>query len=197
MDEKRKPYVTIFISKSDIPRLTLAVGLALLIVVLAGALGWQAYQQWQAKMLETEAQLQDAKSDLEAYHVFGSQLREPLGFELRHSPDTKVIATTCAQIPQDYRGAASVANAGYTFKYTIVDPDAIQSLVQSDSYRLVGEDKVSADWTLSDAPNSEYYTHSDVFRLFPFLWSSSWEWDDSNYAWNEYLRRFCNNTIYR
>ena len=197
MNDKSKPLASIYIRRSDLPRLFVVLGLVLLILAILGNLAWQEIHRWQARLQQKETQLQEAGNEAEARHFFWRQLREPVGFELLPGLEPKVIATTCVRIPQNERATASVANAGYTFQYTVVDPDTINALRRSDSFRLVGEDRTSADWTLSDVASYKYYTHKDVFMLFPFLWQNSWDQQDNDYAWNEYMRRYCNNTILR
>lgn len=152
-------------------------------------------QRSQDSLLSAEEQLQQAEIDLEEYHLFWRQLNEPLGFVVSHYHGLSVSATTCVRIPQAYREQASVRDSGYIFQYTIANPGGIKALTNSDNFRLVGEDKLSAEWTSPDRYSDEYYTHKDVFKLYPYEWSTKKDWIDNSIDWEDLLWRFCKNTI--
>ena len=215
MDDKQKPFPTIYMRKPRNSRFVPVI-LILLIVAIAWGIGWHEHEGWQTKLLETEqhlqestsklieaeyslqvveTQLQEAMSKLEEYLLFWRQLDEPLGLRVWPEPQIKVTAITCVHVPEDYRQSASVYDTGYLFHYEILGPNTINKLIRDDKYKLVGKDNWSADWTYNDDVNDDYYMHEDVLRIFPYRWSSSKDWIDNRLDWEDRLQRYCKNTV--
>lgn len=204
MDEKQKPFATIYIRKPRRP-LLVSTGFVLLVVVVAGLLGWRDYESLQAKLREAnevlqertsqlhevESRLQEAASELKEYALFWRQLNEPLGFRVWSEPNPKLEAITCIQAPEDYLLGASVYDSGYVFRYEILGRNAIINLLRDDKYKLVGKDKWSAGWTLGEDFSDDYYMHEEVYRIFPFRWSLSKEWSVNYWDWEDRLQRYC------
>ena len=216
MGEKRKPYATITFRKPRLPFLA-TVGLILFVVMVSGLLGWRDFEGMQAKLQETEAllqdrtislndtasrlqtvesQLQETTTKLEDYSRFWRELDEPLGYRIWHEPEIGLEAITCVLVPEDFRLSASVYDNGYLFHYELRGRDAISAIIGNDRYKLVGKDKWGANWTYDDDLSEDYYMHDNVHRVFPFKWwSSTKDWLENSWDWEDRLQRYCKNSV--
>ncbi|MCY4538222.1 MAG: hypothetical protein OXE52_08325 [Chloroflexi bacterium] len=215
MEEKSKPFMTIFIRKPRVSRLVSAV-LILLLLAVIGLFGMQVVERWQAKMRETERQLQErsvslqkAESRLQNVEARLNeaerkllqdspvwQLREPVGYYLGYSGfvtnRSEVTLVFCKLSAVDAQGNDSAVD-GHFFFLTI-SANLTEDVIPATDYRLVGRDKDSAKWSakyLSD----EYYMDKRVLEVSPFKWSSEKDWEDNFQDWQDHLRAFCDETI--
>ncbi|MCY4072610.1 MAG: hypothetical protein OXG60_15050 [Chloroflexi bacterium] len=215
MEEKRKPFVTIFIRKPRVSRLVSAV-LILLLIVAMGLFGMQEVERWQEKMRETERQLQErsvslqeAESRLQHAEMRLDeaerkllqdspvwQLREPVGYYLGYSGFVTNLSEAtlvfCELSALDVQGEESAVD-GHLFFLT-VRAHLRSDLIPTDDYQLVGRDKDSARWD-AEYLSDEYYMGKRVLEISPFEWSSAKDWEDNFQDWQDHLRTFCDETF--
>ncbi len=208
MEEKRKPFVTIFIRKPRVSRLVSAV-LILLLIVAMGLFGIQEVERWQAKMRETERQLQERSVSLQEAEARLHeaerkllqdsplwQLREPVGYYLGYSGFVTNLAEAtlvfCELGALDAQGEESAVD-GHLYFLTI-STHLIADVIPPVDYQLVGRDKDSARWD-TEYLSDDYFMGKRVLEISPFTWSSAKDWEDNFQDWQDHLRAFCDETF--
>ena len=211
MDDKKKPFAAIYISKPRISQVT-AVTLILLIAVVAVTFHMQESKRWNKQLAEitdllqerraslseaegrlrtVEEQLAEAEYKLENSPAFW-QLQEPAGFFVDPadalSGRRMLKAVACSRMAGGFEP--------YVFYHT-ADRDVIEDFVQRDNYVLVGQAKWSADWDFSDEISEDFYTRDEALEMFPYTWSESKDWLSNEWSWYERLYAFCDETIIR
>lgn len=220
MSEKRKPYVTISIKK---PRISHLVSLMLILIIgaVAGTFGIQEYGRWQetkaelretegllteqtTRLQETEANLQATEAELQAVkskynaeeYLRVWQSHEPAGFHIDRENGGLVLQAVTCYIPQDNEPSNDVYDdIGPLVHYNIVNRHTVMTLSQSDKYKLVGQDQMSAGWADDEYVSQHYYTHQAVFDRYPYTWSSSKDWGSNWRGWDERIRTYCQETF--
>ena len=208
MEEKRKPFVTIFIRKPRVSRLVSAV-LILFLIAAIGLFGMQEVERWQAKMRETERQLQERSLSLqeaearlhEAERKLSQdspvwQLREPVGYYLGYSGfvtnRAEVTLVFCKLSAVGVPGDDSAVD-GRLFFLTI-SAHLVSDVIPIVDYQLVGRDKDSAKWD-TEYLSDDYYMGKRVLEKSPFTWSSAKDWEDNFQDWQDHLHAFCDETF--
>jgi hypothetical protein len=209
LNDKRKPYASITIYK---PRLSRFVATAILLVLLAGALGGMALREidgWRTALKVTELQLQERTELLDErtarLQAVESQLEqaerrlrtepllwrtlEPAGFSVMPSNNGwqgLLTATVCARGHRYYEG--------YTHFFSL-NRFFVSELALSGNYEYVGKERNGKDRAGRDQ-YIRYYTHRDALKFNSSTRVSTENFSsDDVQAWRDRLASYCSATF--
>ena len=201
------------------PRFSQLVSSALVLFIVAAIarVGVNEHQRWQAKLGETESQLQERSSSLieseSRLRVVEAQLKEtrrklaerkplwehllkPVGLYVQMDSIRFPTGIACTFLPRsaNAEGSDLYAEIGPIIFYyaDIFHLQTLNSLVDSGKYIHVGSDGLNADWDEDDiGPGNDYYVRKDLIDQYDFGWSSSKPWIENWRNWKRGLRDYC------
>ena len=211
MDEKRKPFATITISKPRFSQVTAGI-LMLMIAATAVTYHLRESDRWHVQLqdvtrqlLEGAASLSEAEDRvltleqqlLEAENKLRDapslwQLDEPAGFfidpQSTLSGRRTLMAMACMRVSHSFEP--------YVF-YFSSDQAVIEAFTQREDFLLVGQAKNSADWEYSVDISEDFYTHAAAYDRYPYKWSESRDWLSNEESWYDRLVLYCEESVER
>lgn len=216
MNEKRKPYATIHISRSAAAHIVV-IGLTAVAFAIAFAADFlQERRQQEAQLADLQDSLSIAEaraSDLEeALHHSESNIRSleatlreaemehgsnkvqlpmPLGFfdsSTYNGPELTFYS--CAPIEVENSQVAVSHDLGPTLTiYRIWDRAAVRKLLDTGKYELVAHASWSTDW--EDKPDIDYYMRKDVTARKSFKWPRHKKRNSAYWDWWYHMDQDC------
>ena len=206
MEEKRKPFATIYLRK---PRksVLLSTFLILAIVAVAASMFMQERDEQAAKLNSLEDSLQivqsslqiaedqlgdaedrlaDAESRIAEYQV---QLGEPLGFyDFSEGRGKSLRFYSCSRNVNDALSSGD-GDGATLITFDVLDRKATSDLLKGDNYDVVG----NYDWQPEGYRSQTiiFYMRKDVLARDPFTLQDQEEWDEMHLDWSDHLEYDC------